>query len=303
MALGGLLADPFGGKLKSLDTPKMKVLGGVMKGLSKIKTGTAKHLSKAFGKLKGFGIQAALSGIMGFIEKMGVLDPLFEVLGGLIEFFGGQLLSLLMPSFEKLFEVLLSEENLTLLSESAVLWAKMLIPLIELAVVVLPPLIVGMNYLVTALNMFGDPILMILFLISPITAAMYLWAHAIQWLGGLLSWIAGPVGHLGAGLSWLGGMIISIVNIIKNAINSIPVIGGGGGGGLFGWGFMGLQHGIDRVPQTGPYILHEGEKVTSAAENVGGGNDQMLAQQELTNSLLEALINMKGRKKIQRRRQ
>lgn len=56
-----------------------------------------------------------------------------------------------------------------------------------------------------------------------------------------------------------------------------------GGGGLLG----SYENGTDYVPETGPYLLHRGEKVTTAAENAGNKIDMLALLRDISTNTEE----------------
>lgn len=72
-----------------------------------------------------------------------------------------------------------------------------------------------------------------------------------------------------AAIKWLGGAIEDLIGWFKDLFDAIGDWWGDLWGDIGDWweDLWSFQHGTDYVPHTGPYILHEGEKVSTAYES------------------------------------
>jgi phage-related protein len=74
---------------------------------------------------------AALTGLFQFAANLQVFQPIFEVLNALIELFAAEMLDELMPAFEDLMDVLMSDEFLDFIKLLARVFAAVLMPVIQ----------------------------------------------------------------------------------------------------------------------------------------------------------------------------
>lgn len=107
-------------------------------------TKSAKAMKKAFkdkDRVKGMTSMFSMLGgmamgpigvIMSLLDKLGVVGPIMDVLNGLMSIFSGTLMELLMPAFQDLFDVLLSEDTIALVKLLANIFGMFLVPLIRI---------------------------------------------------------------------------------------------------------------------------------------------------------------------------
>lgn len=86
-----------------------------------------KLLTGSFKAMKNIGIGAA-TGIFKFMEGMGALDPVFELINGLIEIMSGKIMAKLSPAFSSLFSILSDESVLSAMDGVATFISAILVP-------------------------------------------------------------------------------------------------------------------------------------------------------------------------------
>jgi hypothetical protein len=144
----------------------------IFEGLGKIKTGVVKGVGTVFKVMKGIGGGVA-SGITAFLEVINKFVPIFDVLNGLVEIFGGAVSEALMPAFQEFTELLMDPaiiEMITLLGEafgqilavglrllSGVLKALIDSGVLDFIIDGLQMLTVGLTFLADSVSILFDP--------------------------------------------------------------------------------------------------------------------------------------------------
>ena len=173
------------------------VVKAIGKGFGKVFSGPKAEGVKRFGKNMGSlvgGMLGPLGSMLSLFESMGVFEPLFDVIGGLMEMFGGILMEALMPAFKALFDVLLSPEVIDIIKILAQLFGAILTPIIMVFAEVL-----------TALSPVFKILGKILISLMPV----------ITLLAKLFA------GVLGVALKIFANILIIVYNVVAGIINAI----------------------------------------------------------------------------------
>ncbi|MFX1296298.1 MAG: hypothetical protein ACFFD2_15785 [Promethearchaeota archaeon] len=269
--VGGKLIN-FAGKAQS--TVK-SFFGGIHKTFIKGKKGIKKGI-EFFNKVSD-AVKGPLNGFFALIEAFGLLDPLLKVFAGIIKMFSASALITLMPLFIEFLDIVSDPAYQAYVRALGYAFARTL----ELG-------------------------------IKPMLAIFQLWREfgwlkewALFWRGWGNAMIPISTG-LGNAVTIFWHSLRDFYNWIKgkdwNFATGVGPSGGGGSSGKKGGGgswvsqvasAIGYQHGTDYVPMTRNYKLHEGEKVTSAAENYTASSqiNRMIDLQEEANNLQRKIYN------------
>lgn len=214
--LGKILTSSIKGAGKKIgDTFKNSV--GKIKlfktiGSAKVKKGL-KAGKSMFSMIAGSGIMGIFQGFMSFMEKLGVFDPIIQVLSAGFEILGGIILQELMPTMMELITILLSPENMELLKQLGLLFAEMLKPMFKLAVMLLPILIPAITSLVKVLIPLAPYFTAFRYILLGINAVM---------VAAIKMW-----NDAGTAIKW----VTNKLNTLINFANSFAKVGRGSGGG------------------------------------------------------------------------
>lgn len=174
-------------------------------GLKKSAGWFTEKLPVASAALGGMGSQ--LAGILGIFEAIGVFAPILDVVKDLIGLFAGRLIEKLMPSFQKIIDILLSDEVMTLIGDLAGLFAELLEPLLEMAVTILPPLL---GIIIPIVKIALTPLKIILELLSPLLEGLAPIFEALETplkvVSGFTDTVGGVFSGIGDGIKKLFGI-------------------------------------------------------------------------------------------------
>ena len=154
----------IGAELKGIGQGLSKALAPhVMKSANSMKKAfkdkdRVKGMTSMFSMIGGM-VTGPIDMIMSLLDKLGISGPIVSVLDGLMQMFSGTLMEALMPAFQELFDILLSEDTIALVKMLASLFAMFLVPMIQIFSKVLGTMIpIWMNLL----NIFKEPLAAIL---------------------------------------------------------------------------------------------------------------------------------------------
>ena len=216
---GKLLKKTFGG-------PKAKAMGGFMKNIGSI-------MGTMLGPI-GF--------ILAIFEKLGVFEPILEIVNDLIEMLGAKMLEKLMPSFEKLFDIMLSDDVMSLIDALAEIFAAMIAPLMELVITLLPVFLVVLTPLIGLLA----ELMPLLTLPSMIIAKLIATLVKLPGFQRVLEAITGALMIAVDAISWFVDFVITAVNDFMNIVTlgaweDIPSMGSEAGGSPTAAGELGAS--------------------------------------------------------------
>lgn len=264
---------------------------------------------KAFGKI-GLGVMGILLMVM---EKLGVLDPILQVISAIFGIIGGNILKDLMPLMQELFDVLLGDDAMSAFTAIATLATAMLTPLMELAITILPLLFPLIEALATGLSV-----------VAPfLTGFVGIIGDFIGFFTGDVGTIVGTiVTAIGDFFGWFGEGIATVIEGIVTALSdffnifvgwtswfdtssslSMPSGTSSNEGlipdnnPLLGWLGPDIYSfnkptvvGVGDEPQN-EYLMRE-DKLLQLLENVGGNEE--------TNNLLRTIANNTKRRPVRR---
>lgn len=141
----------YTGKFSIGLTKTAKIMGNVSKK-------TVKRVGKGF-KWLGKSMFGVLGWVLSLLEGLEVLQPVLDVIQGLIEIFGGVLTMALMPAFMKLFDVLLSPTVIEIITILANLIGSILTPIIGVFTSVLETILPPILSFITLLSDMLQPVI------------------------------------------------------------------------------------------------------------------------------------------------
>jgi len=222
--------------------------------IAKTKQKTYKAMKGAFDAAKN---TAGAFGVIG--NTLRLLSPIlkiFGIFGSLLRIIGASMMKTLMPSFEKLLELLTSDRMLAIMEKIGELLGTILIPALELFMVVL-------EFLIPAIETFVDFLIENKWILGLLMLSMRSVIGVIGFL--IYNWeaVVNVLRLVGNGFIWF-------INTIIRGLNSLM--------GLLTFGLARkipsipyLHSGTDFVPRTGPYVLERGEQVISKGNRGNGG--------------------------------
>jgi len=231
----------------------------------------AKETKGMFQSMIGASSMGSVQAIMKLIEQIKPLMAIINIFEGLMKLLAGEAFKPLIEVLKPVYDIIISFMPLfaALGKIIGVLMSFALTPLIA----VFKLLDIFLTPLIPYIEDFADLMDELMIYIDPLVDLIEL---------GLI-----------AAIEWLGEAIENLIGWFKDLGDAI---GGwwedlwGGVGDWWGdlWGGVGdwwedlwsFQHGTDYVPHTGPYILHEGEKVSTAYES----REMIGLLQEISNS-------------------
>ncbi len=180
--------------------------------------GKKSPISKGLKGLKsGFGSLVGMA--MGFIEKLGVLQPIMDIIGIIFEVIGGAVMEALMPAFQVLIDVITDPVFLDMLMEIGQIIGAILTPIIQIFAEVLQML---MPVILPIVKLFSAFLIPIFEALKPlITALAPLFEGLVpifEALAPLFELIGGVVGKL------LVLIIVILANALIGLINTIAMI-------------------------------------------------------------------------------
>ena len=227
----------------------------------------------------GFQVHIIMALMQAFAGLFAIFQPVMDVVGLLIE----RLSVGFIPIVTMMIDILTSEPVLTMIDLLAQTIAKLFMAFVPLTPIIISLITIGMmplmmilNTLIPVIDIFGM-ILGVLFTV--ITPLFDLLSGSLAPIFGFLTTLLGIL--LVAGLYPLVGAMYAIGIVVAGIID---LASGFTAGAVDDWNdmmlpifeamgaatagmIMSFQTGTDYVPQTGFYILHQGEKVITAEEN------------------------------------
>jgi len=216
---------------------KVKEKGGEVFGFLKYLGGTkqAKLAKKVFGRggmlSKGFtSLQKGADNFIGFIvtllEKMGVMQPIMEILNTIFEMIGGAVMEALMPALQILIEVITDPEFTGMLMEIGKIIGEILSPIITIFAEVLMMLMPVILAVVEAIGTFLTPIieafLPVIDALGPVFASLLPIFEALKPIIEIFGKVLGVV--LAGAFIIIGNVIIGIVNLILMGLNILRAL-------------------------------------------------------------------------------
>ncbi|MHA1211020.1 MAG: hypothetical protein ACTSSH_01035 [Candidatus Heimdallarchaeota archaeon] len=185
------------------------------------------------------GLMSPFTKVFGFLDMLGVLDPILKTLNGLLALFSGTLLKALMPAFEKLMALLTSPQMINIITRVAEILGAILGPIIEIFVELLDDM---MPYFEDLVDIF-DAMKPLLIMVAKIIGGVFL--EAIKGIVNFLALMFGMGEDFTA--AEIGGAIgAAIGGIVGAALATYigqPMLGGVIGafiGSMIGTGIGGL---------------------------------------------------------------
>jgi len=204
-------------------------------------------------------IGASLGPVGAILKLLTSLKPfmaIIKIVEGLFKALLGEAMKPLMEALKPVFDILISlmpvfriiGKLLGTLMAVGLIPLRILLALLGPILEPLLPYIDDLSYYLDQLLLFIDPLvdLIVLGLIA-----------AIKWLGDAIEALIG----------WFKDLFDAIGGWFEGVGDWWEDLWGGGKDPLWWQDVYGFQHGTDYVPHTGPYILHEGEKVSTAYES------------------------------------
>ena len=226
--------------------------------------------------------------ILQVLDKLGVLQPILELVGGVFSMIGGSVMKILAPAIKELADVLFSPEMMELWKLLGELIGKMLTPILKVFGVVLKAITPALKVLIKLFGPIMIPIITILakaigLLVTGAMLGLILAIYAIGWvISGIIAFFS-PLDNVNEQQQW-EAMMLPIIGTMVSSFGEIVALAGGGyvsptqGGSIIKAGEGG----------EGEFIIPE-----SKMGGVGGGEDMLYATQD-NGEKLDKIINLLG---------